>query len=282
MFIFKKQLSRRTFLRGTAAMWRCHFSMRWLRRRRRAIDGRDPEDALRLLLRAARRHDGQVDAGDEGNGFRVHRDPQAARAVPRPSNIVSGLAHPYVAGAGGADVSAGANHTRAAAVFLTGACPSAVRARISACRSIRWRRSTSVRTRRCRRSSCRSRKPCSPAKRRSAAPIATRSRGSRRPTRCRCRTIRGWCSRSCSATAGPTRERRARRQESRSLLDSVMGQVASLQKRPAAGRPPPPDAVPRRRARGRAADSARRGQRARATCSCPKCRPACRARSRII
>ena len=38
-------------------------------------------------------------------------------------NIVSGLAHPYVAGAGGADVSAGANHTRAAAVFLTGAVP---------------------------------------------------------------------------------------------------------------------------------------------------------------
>ena len=38
-------------------------------------------------------------------------------------NVVSGLAHPYVAGAGGADVSAGANHTRAAAVFLTGAVP---------------------------------------------------------------------------------------------------------------------------------------------------------------
>lgn len=38
-------------------------------------------------------------------------------------NIVSGLAHPYVAGASGADVSAGANHTRAAAVFPTGAMP---------------------------------------------------------------------------------------------------------------------------------------------------------------
>src|SRR6187549_3345728 len=38
-------------------------------------------------------------------------------------NVISGLAHPYVAGAGGADVSAGANHTRAAAVFLTGAVP---------------------------------------------------------------------------------------------------------------------------------------------------------------
>src|SRR4029450_1309804 len=38
-------------------------------------------------------------------------------------NIVSGLAHPFVAGAGGADVSAGANHTRAAAVFLTGSVP---------------------------------------------------------------------------------------------------------------------------------------------------------------
>src|SRR5690349_14123168 len=38
-------------------------------------------------------------------------------------NIISNLAHPFVAGAGGADVSAGANHTRAAAVFLTGSVP---------------------------------------------------------------------------------------------------------------------------------------------------------------
>ena len=80
---------------------------------------------------------------------------------------------------------------------------------------------------------------CSRAKRPSAAPIATRSRGSRRRSRCRCRTTRGWCSRSCSATAVTGAERRARRQESRSLLDSVMGQVASLQKRPAARRSPP-------------------------------------------
>ena len=41
------------------------------------------EDALRGVLRAARRHDGQVDAGGRRGRLRVHGDPQAARAVPR-------------------------------------------------------------------------------------------------------------------------------------------------------------------------------------------------------
>ena len=40
-----------------------------------AIDGGEPEEPLRVLLRPARRHDGQVDAGHRGNGLRVHRDP---------------------------------------------------------------------------------------------------------------------------------------------------------------------------------------------------------------
>ena len=79
------------------------------------------------------------------------------------------------------------------------------------------------------------------------------------PTRrCRCRTTRGWSSRSCSATAAPTLSAARRRQETRSLLDSVMGQVASLQQDL-----PPADrrrlvAVSRRCARDRASDSARR------------------------
>ena len=40
--------------------------------------------APRLRLRAARRDHGQVDAGHRGRRLRVHADPQAARAVPRP------------------------------------------------------------------------------------------------------------------------------------------------------------------------------------------------------
>ena len=44
---------------------------------------RRAEDPLCRLLRAARRDDGQVDAGGRRHRLRVHRDPQAARAVPR-------------------------------------------------------------------------------------------------------------------------------------------------------------------------------------------------------
>ena len=125
MFIFKKHLSRRTFLPGTrrgcrTAVPRCDGA------------GANPgsqhtgvaEGTLCLLstCRTARRWT---------SGRR--QPPVVASSSPRfssrssrsgsASTSISGLAHPYVAGAGGADVSAGANHTRAAAVFLTGAVP---------------------------------------------------------------------------------------------------------------------------------------------------------------
>ena len=59
----------------------------------------------------------------EGTGFAFSEILKPLEPFRDRLNIVSGLAHPYVAGGGGADVSAGANHTRAAAVFLTGAVP---------------------------------------------------------------------------------------------------------------------------------------------------------------
>jgi hypothetical protein len=59
----------------------------------------------------------------EGTGFAFSEILKPLEPFRDRLNVVSGLAHPYVAGAGGADVSAGANHTRAAAVFLTGAVP---------------------------------------------------------------------------------------------------------------------------------------------------------------
>ena len=141
----------------------------------------------------------------EGAGFEFTEILKPLEPFRERVNVVSGLAHPYVAGAGGADVSAGANHTRAAAVFLTGV---GARARRAGAPGRLGRSgggaSTSARTRRCRRSSCRSR---SGARLRGGVQlrlsqldlveVADRSR-------CRCRTIRGWCSRSCSATAAPT------------------------------------------------------------------------------
>ena len=59
----------------------------------------------------------------EGTGFAFTEILKPLEPFRDRINVISGLAHPYVAGAGGADVSAGANHTRAAAVFLTGSVP---------------------------------------------------------------------------------------------------------------------------------------------------------------
>ena len=83
-FITKKHLSRRTFLDGVGVTLALPL-----------LDSMVPaapplaqtaaqrQDAARLHLRPARRDDGQVDAGDGRHGLRVHRDPAAARAVPR-------------------------------------------------------------------------------------------------------------------------------------------------------------------------------------------------------
>src|SRR6187549_1508733 len=145
-------------------------------------------------------------------------------------NVISGLAHPYVAGAGGADVSAGANHTRAAAVFLTGAVPErGPQAHLGV----------------------------------SADQVAARHIGQDTPlpslelsieeSVLACEAAFSCAYRNSISWQSPTQplpmysnprlvfeklfgvgatdaERRARREESRSLLDSVMGQVASLQK----------------------------------------------------
>ena len=46
-------------------------------------DRGQPDGAPGVRVSAARRHHGQVDAGDRGQGLRVHADPEAARAVPR-------------------------------------------------------------------------------------------------------------------------------------------------------------------------------------------------------
>lgn len=124
MFITKKHLSRRTFLRGTGAMVALPF-----------LDAMVPAQTPVRNTAATPKtrfacfyvpHGATMDKwtpSTEGTGFAFTEILKPLEPFREHVNIVSGLAHPYVAGAGGADVSAGANHTRAAAVFLTGAIP---------------------------------------------------------------------------------------------------------------------------------------------------------------
>jgi len=124
MFIFRKHLSRRTFLRGTGAVIALPF-----------LDAMAPAQTPVRRTAAAPKtrfagfyvpHGATMDKwtpATQGTGFEFTEILKPLEPFRGHVNIVSGLAHPYVAGAGGADVSAGANHTRAAAVFLTGAAP---------------------------------------------------------------------------------------------------------------------------------------------------------------
>jgi hypothetical protein len=236
MFISKKHLSRRTFLRGSGAMVALPF-----------LDAMVPaQTAIRSTAAAPKTrfacfyvpHGATMDKwtpATEGAGFAFTEILKPLEPFREHVNIISGLAHPYVAGAGGADVSAGANHTRAAAVFLTGAVPE---------RGARAQLGVSV------------------------DQLAAKHIGQDTPLpslelsieeavlaceaafSCAYRNSISWKSPSDpqpmqnnprlvfeklfgdGSTGG---ERRARRQESRSLLDSVMGQVASLQNDLAAG-----------------------------------------------
>jgi hypothetical protein len=236
MFISKKHISRRTFLRGSGAMVALPF-----------LDAMVPaQTAIRNTAATPKTrlacfyvpHGATMDKWTpavEGSGFTFTEILKPLEPFREHINVVSGLAHPYVAGAGGADVSAGANHTRAAAVFLTGAVPE---------RGARAQLGVSV------------------------DQVAAKHIGQDTPLpslelsieeavlaceaafSCAYRNSISWKSPSDpqpmqnnprlvfeklfgdGSTGG---ERRARRQESRSLLDSVMEQVASLQKDLAAG-----------------------------------------------
>ena len=231
MFISKKHISRRTFLQGSGAMVALPF-----------LDAMVPaQTPIRNTAAAAKTrfacfyvpHGATMDKwtpATEGSGFTFTEILKPLEPFREHINIVSGLAHPYVAGAGGADVSAGANHTRAAAVFLTGAVPErGAQAHLGV----------------------------------SADQVAARHIGQDTPLpsleltieeavlaceasfSCAYRNSISWKSPSdplpmqnnprlvfekLFGDGSSGAERRARRQQSRSLLDSVMEQVASLQK----------------------------------------------------
>jgi hypothetical protein len=124
MFITKKHLSRRMFLQGVGTTLALPFLD--------SMAGAQTPIARSAAAPTSRfvafyvPHGAIMDKftpATEGAGFEFTEILKPLEPFRDRLNIVSNLAHPFVAGAGGADVSAGANHTRAAAVFLTGAVP---------------------------------------------------------------------------------------------------------------------------------------------------------------
>jgi hypothetical protein len=124
MFITKKFLSRRTFLQGVGATVALPLldSMVGAQTPVRQSAAASKTRFISFYVPHGATMDKWTPA-TEGTGFAFTEILKPLEPFRDRINIVSGLAHPYVAGAGGADVSAGANHTRAAAVFLTGAVP---------------------------------------------------------------------------------------------------------------------------------------------------------------
>jgi hypothetical protein len=124
MFITKKHLSRRMFLQGVGATVALPLLDSMV-----GAQTPLPQSAAAPKTRFVAcyiPHGATMDKwtpATEGTGFTFTEILKPLEPFRDRINVISGLAHPYVAGAGGADVSAGANHTRAAAVFLTGAVP---------------------------------------------------------------------------------------------------------------------------------------------------------------
>jgi len=230
MFITKKHLSRRTFLQGIGASVALPLldSMVAAQTPVRGTAAAPKTRFASFYVPHGATMDKWTPAG-EGVGFDFTEILRPLEPFRDRINIVSGLAHPYVAGAGGADVSAGANHTRAAAVFLTGSVPvrgPQAHLGVSADQvaaqhigqdtplpSLELSIEEAV-------LSCEASFSC--AYRNS---ISWKSPADPLPMQNNPRLV----FEKLFGDGGSTAERRARRQESRSLLDSVMAQVASLQ-----------------------------------------------------
>ena len=200
-------LSRRTFLQGVGAtvalplldsMVAAQTPLGRARRRRSRASSRSTFRTARRWTSGRRRA--------EGTGFAFSEILKPLEPFRDRLNIVSGLAHPYVAGAGGADVSAGANHTRAAAVFLTGAVPergAQAHLGVSADQVAAQHIGQDTPLPSLELSIEESVLNCEAAF--SCAYRNSISWKSAQPSRCRCTTTRGWSSRSCSASARRTR-----------------------------------------------------------------------------
>ena len=86
MFITKKHLSRRTFLRGAGVTLALPLLESMIPARTLlGTDGGEPRTASGIRVCASRRGDGPLDARDGRRRLRVPADPETARAVPRPA-----------------------------------------------------------------------------------------------------------------------------------------------------------------------------------------------------
>jgi hypothetical protein len=231
MFLTKKQLSRRTLLRGMGATVALPFLESMVGAQTPvARSAAAPKTRFACIYVP---HGATMDKwtpATEGTGFAFTEILKPLEPYRDRLNIVSGLAHPFVAGSGGADVSAGANHTRAAAVFLTGSVPEkGPRAHLGVSvdqvvaqrlgqdtplPSLELSIEESV-------LACEAAFSC--AYRNS---ISWQSPDAPLPMQNNPRLVFEKLFGDGSTDA----ERRSRRQQTRSLLDSVMGQVSSLQK----------------------------------------------------
>ena len=231
MFITKKHLSRRAFLQGSGTILALPLleSMVPAQTPLRQTAAQPRSRLACMYVPHGATMDKWTPAA-EGTGFTFTEILKPLEPYRERLNVVSGLAHPYVAGAGGADVSAGANHTRAAAVFLTGAVPERgaqahlgvsvdqVAARLigqdTPLPSLELSIEEAV-------LACEASFSC--AYRNS---ISWKSPTDPLPMQNNPRLVFEKLFGDGSTSA----ERRARRQESRSLLDSVTGQVSALQR----------------------------------------------------
>ena len=231
MFLTRKHLSRRTFLQGVGATVALPLldSMVAAQTPLGTTAAAGKSRFLAIYVPHGATMDKWTPAA-EGTGFAFSEILKPLEPFRERLNVVTGLAHPYVAGAGGADVSAGANHTRAAAVFLTGAVPQrgaqahlgmsadqAVAAHIgqdTPLPSLELSIEEAV-------LNCEAAFSC--AYRNS---ISWKSATEPLPMYNNPRLV----FEKLFGVGATDAERRARRSETRSLLDSVMGQVAGLQK----------------------------------------------------
>src|SRR5215217_3931498 len=118
MFISKKHLSRRTFLRGVGATVALPLLDSMVSAQTPVVQTAAAPKARFVAFYVP--HGATMDKwtpATDGTGFAFTEILKPLEPFRDRINIVSGLAQPFVAGAGGTDVSAGANHTRAAAVF---------------------------------------------------------------------------------------------------------------------------------------------------------------------
>jgi hypothetical protein len=231
MFISKKHLSRRTFLHGVGAAVALPFLDSMVGAQTPvAKSAAAPKNRFACFYVP---HGATMDKwtpATEGTGFAFTEILKPLEPFRERINVISGLAHPYVAGAGGADVSAGANHTRAAAVFLTGSVPE---------KGPQAHLGTSVDQMAAKQIGQDTPLPSLELSIEEAV-LACEAAFS-----CAYRNSISWQSPSTPlpmqnnprlvfeklfGDGSTDAERRSRRQQTRSLLDSVIGQVASLQK----------------------------------------------------